>query len=127
MDDDPSICDTLTTMLQFRGYRTSVARTGKEAIDIAHNHPPDLVLLDVMMPGMDGIEALRALRRIPRLADTPVVFLTARVQPSDVARYQELGSLGLIRKPFEPVALVDTIGRIWSRYTVGAPSRACRR
>ena len=59
VDDDPSICDTLTTMLQFKGYRTDVAHTGPLALQIARREPPDLVLLDIMMPEMDGLAVCR--------------------------------------------------------------------
>jgi CheY-like chemotaxis protein len=127
VEDDPDI-QTITSLAlgTFGGYDVLVCGSAAEALAAAAAFRPDLMLLDVMMPGMDGIEALRALRRIPETADTPVVFLTARVQPSDVARYQELGSLGLIRKPFEPMALVDTIGQIWSRF-IAKPGASRRR
>jgi two-component system, OmpR family, response regulator len=118
VEDDPDI-QTITSLAlgTFGGYEVRVCGSAADAIEGAAAFAPDLLLMDVMMPGIDGIETLRALRQIPETADTPVVFLTARVQPSDVARYQELGSLGLIRKPFEPMALVETIGQIWSRHT----------
>ncbi len=97
VEDDPDI-QTVTSMAlgSFGGYT--------------------LILLDVMMPGMDGLDTLRALRDVPATAATPVIFLTARVQPADVAKYNELDSLAVIRKPFEPTALVDTIHEIWARY-----------
>jgi two-component system OmpR family response regulator len=118
VEDDPDI-QTITSLAlgTFGGYEVLACGSAEDALKGATAFAPDLILLDVMMPGMDGIEALRALRLMPETADTPVVFLTARVQPSDVARYQELGSLGLIRKPFEPMALVETISQIWSRHT----------
>ena len=117
VEDDPDI-QTITSLAlgTFGGYEVLVCGSAAEAMDRAAAFAPDLILLDVMMPGVDGIEALKALRKIQETADTPVVFLTARVQPSDIARYQELGSLGLIRKPFEPMGLVETIGQIWSRH-----------
>jgi two-component system OmpR family response regulator len=127
VEDDPDI-QTITSLAlgTFGGYDVLVCASAAEALDAAAAFAPDLILLDVMMPGMDGIEALKALRQVPQTAETPVVFLTARVQPSDVARYQELGSLGLIRKPFEPMALVDTIGQIWTRHTA-KPAQTRRR
>ena len=117
IEDDPDI-QTITSLSlgAFGGYEVLVCASAAEALDRAAAFAPDLLLLDVMMPGTDGIQALQALRQLPQTAQTPVVFLTARVMPSEVARYQELGSLGLIRKPFEPMALVETIGQIWSRY-----------
>jgi two-component system OmpR family response regulator len=93
-----------------------VCGSAMEAIASASEFLPDLILLDVMMPGMDGMDTLRALREIPATATTPVIFLTARVQPADVALYKELDSLAVIRKPFEPTVLVETIHEIWTRY-----------
>jgi two-component system OmpR family response regulator len=117
VEDDPDI-QTVTSMAlgNFGGYTVCVCGSAAEAIESAAEFLPDLILLDVMMPGMDGMDTLKALRRIPETASTPVVFLTARVQPADVARYNELDSLAVIRKPFEPTALVETIQNIWMRY-----------
>jgi two-component system OmpR family response regulator len=117
LDDDPDI-QTVTSMAlgSFGGYTVHVCGSANEAIESAAEFLPDLILLDVMMPGMDGMDALRALREIPATASTPVIFLTARVQPADVAKYKELDALAVIRKPFEPTALVKTIQEIWIRY-----------
>jgi CheY-like chemotaxis protein len=117
VEDDPDI-QTVTSLAlgSFGGYTVRVCGSATEAIESAAEFLPDLILLDVMMPDMDGVDALRGLRQIPATASTPVIFLTARVQPDDVARYRELDSLAVIRKPFEPTALVDTIQDIWTRY-----------
>lgn len=117
VEDDPDI-QTVTSMAlgSFGGYTVHVCGSAREAIDAAPTFSPDLILLDVMMPGMDGLDTLKALRQLPATASTPVIFLTARVQPADVALYNELDSLAVIRKPFEPTALVDTIHGIWARY-----------
>jgi two-component system, OmpR family, response regulator len=116
VEDDPDI-QTVTSLAlgSFGGYSVKVCGSASEAIDSAVDFAPDLILMDVMMPGMDGVATLSALRGIAALASIPVVFLTAKVQPNDVARYKELGSLAVIRKPFEPGALVETIQGIWSR------------
>ena len=117
VEDDPDI-QTITSMAlgSFGGYTVRVCGSALEAIASAAEFLPDLILLDVMMPGMDGMDTLRALRGIPETASTPVIFLTARVQPADVAKYKALDSLAVIRKPFEPTALVETIQDIWTRY-----------
>jgi CheY-like chemotaxis protein len=117
VEDDPDI-QTVTSMALgvFGGFTVQVCGSAREAIETAPAFLPDLILLDVMMPDMDGPATLKALRQIPTTADTPVVFLTARVQPADVALYHELDSLAVIRKPFEPTALVDTIRGIWARH-----------
>jgi two-component system, OmpR family, response regulator len=117
VEDDPDI-QTVTSMAlgSFGGYTVRVCGSASEAIVAAAEFLPDLILLDVMMPGMDGLDTMRALREVPATASTPVIFLTARVQPADVARYKELDSLAVIRKPFEPTALVETIHELWTRY-----------
>ncbi len=117
VEDDPDI-QTVTSMAlgSFGGYTVRVCGSAAEAMECAAEFLPDLILLDVMMPGLDGMDTLRALREIPATASTPVIFLTARVQPIDVAKYKELASLAVIRKPFEPTALVETIQDLWIRY-----------
>lgn len=97
------------------GFSVEVCGSGREALDRAEGFRPDLILLDVMMAGMDGPSTLRALRQRPALADTPVVFMTAKVQPHETARYRELGSLAVISKPFDPTTLAETLRAIWSR------------
>ena len=118
VEDDPDI-QTVTSLAlgSFGGYTVEVCSSAQQALDSAAAFAPDLILLDVMMPGMDGIHTLEALRQIPETSVTPVIFLTARVQPHDVARYKELGSLAVIRKPFEPTTLVETIDGIWNEYS----------
>ncbi len=111
VDDDPSICDTLTTMLQFKGYRTSVAANGREAIEIAREHPPDLVLLDVMMPEVDGVSVCRTFRQDPYLRDVRILMLTARSGRQDVVKALEAGASDYVTKPFffdELVARIRT-------------------
>ena len=111
VDDDPSICDTLATMLQFKGYRTDIAHTGPAALQLARREPPDLVLLDVMMPEMDGLAVCREFRSDPRLADSRVVMLTARDGRKDVVQALEAGASDYVTKPFyidELVARVRT-------------------
>ena len=114
VEDDPDI-QTVTSLAlgSFGGFDVRVCGSAQEAVDSAAEFRPDLILLDVMMPGVDGLDALMALRGIAATADVPVVFLTARVQPQEVARYRELGSLAVIPKPFEPTALAETIRAIW--------------
>jgi len=111
VDDDPSICDTLTTMLQFKGYETRVASNGREALAMARAEPPDLVLLDVMMPEVDGLEVCRAFQQDPRLAGVRVLMLTARNGRQDVVQALEAGAADYVTKPFfidELVARIKT-------------------
>ena len=115
VEDDPDI-QTVTSLAlgSFGGFEVRICGSAQEAVTSAAEFLPDLILLDVMMPGMDGLQALTALRETPATARVPVVFLTARVQPHEIERYRELGSLAVIPKPFEPTALADTIRAIWA-------------
>jgi CheY-like chemotaxis protein len=114
VEDDPDIQTVTSLALSgFGGFDVRICSSAREAVDSVEQFRPDLILLDVMMPGMDGVDALLALRARAETADVPVVFLTARVQPHEVQRYRELGSLAVIPKPFEPTALADTIRAIW--------------
>ena len=89
--------------------------SAEEALSAAARIRPDLVLLDVMMPGIDGLQALARLRRIPVTAGTPVIFMTARLQPAEEASYEALGAIGVISKPFAPMTLADEVRRLWKR------------
>jgi len=86
---------------------------GKEALSAAPEFKPDLFLLDVMMPGMDGPETFQALQKIPGFENTPAIFMTAKVMETEVMRFKELGALGVIPKPFDPMTLTDQIMALW--------------
>lgn len=88
--------------------------SGTDALDRVAQFRPDLVLLDVMMPGLDGPSTLAELRKIPTLAEVPVVFMTAKVQPQEQKHYSDLGALGVIPKPFDPLLLPETLRKLWS-------------
>lgn len=97
------------------GFTVLSCASGSEAIDKAAAFRPDLMLLDVMMPGMDGPESLKRLRALPGLEAVPAVFLTAKALPSEIARYKKLGALDVIAKPFDPMTLADQVNQIWER------------
>ena len=97
------------------GFTLTVCSSGEEAVQVGPSSRPDLILLDVMMPGMDGPTTLAALRKDPALADTPVMFMTAKVQPSEIQQYRDLGALDVIAKPFDPMTLADQVRGIWER------------
>jgi CheY-like chemotaxis protein len=110
VDDDPDIREiTQITLTDVGGWQTQVAASGAEAIALARSDPPDLILLDVMMPEMDGLETLRLLRSHAETRHIPIVFLTAKVQSADIERYLELGALGVIKKPFDPMTLPEQV------------------
>ncbi len=97
------------------GFAVADCGSGAEALERAPGWAPQLLLLDVMMPAMDGPMTLAGLRDLPGTAATPVVFMTAKVQPQEVQRYREMGAVDVISKPFEPMTLSDTIRAIWDR------------
>ena len=117
VEDDPDIQAVACLALKSLGGLTvEVCGGGREALMVAPRFRPDLILLDVMMPGMDGPATLAELRRIPETAATPVVFLTAKVQAREVTGYRKLGCVDVIVKPFEPSRLSELLAGIWSRF-----------
>ena len=90
-----------------------MASSGREALLAADSSTPDLILLDVMMPGMDGPTTLEHLRTRPELADTPVIFITAKVQANEIEYFKSLGAVDVIAKPFDPVTLASQVQAIW--------------
>ena len=106
VDDDPDIRQIAALSLRRIGqFEVELAASGPEAIEIVSAHPPDLVLLDVSMPGMDGPATLKALRAIPAGSQVPVVFFTATSSEVEVARLCALGAVAVIPKPFDVAAL----------------------
>jgi two-component system, OmpR family, response regulator len=94
------------------GWQCALAASGQAALQLAESFRPDLVLLDVMMPGMDGPTTFEALRKLEALREVPIVFMTAKVQKHEVQRYLELGALGVISKPFDPMTLPADLRRL---------------
>lgn len=97
------------------GFTVETCESGVGIVDKARSCQPDLVILDVMMPEVDGPSAFAALRNTPEFAATPILFMTAKVQPHEVAELMKLGAADVISKPFEPVALPQQILSIWNR------------
>ncbi|HDZ58309.1 MAG TPA: response regulator [Pseudomonas xinjiangensis] len=114
IEDDPSIREVARIALEVvGGFIVKSCSSGQEGLDALKQFTPDLILLDVMMPGMDGPQTLAHLRTLPETDNIPVVFMTAKVQPSEVAEYQRLGAAMVITKPFDPMTLPDQIRAIW--------------
>ncbi|MCI0672691.1 MAG: response regulator [Myxococcaceae bacterium] len=113
VDDDGDI-RTIGEMSLARvgGWETRVASCGADALRAAASFRPDLILMDVLMPDMDGLATFDALRAREETARTPVIFLTARVQRHEVAHYLALGGAGVIFKPFDPMTLPAEIRRM---------------
>lgn len=96
------------------GLEVKICASGEEALREAVAFAPDMILLDVMMPGMDGPTTLHNLRGLPELAQVPVAFMTAKVQPAEVAQYKALGAKGVIPKPFDPMTLAAQVRALWA-------------
>ena len=113
IDDEEYIRTVVKTCLvNLGGWAVSMAESGQKGLLIAKQEHPDAILLDYMMPGMDGIMLLRELRKDAAIQSIPVVMLTARAQPSDQLEYAELDVLGVIGKPFEPLNLSTQVANM---------------
>jgi DNA-binding response OmpR family regulator len=111
-DDDPLLLELLEYRLASKGYRVTIARDGGEAIELAQNSAPDAIVLDAMMPVIDGYEVLRRIRSDESLASIPVLMLTARKQERDVLSALELGASDFMVKPFIPEELAARLARL---------------
>ena len=114
VDDEPDIREVVQMSLSLvEGLDVQVCESGERALQLLPQLKPDLVLLDVMMPGMDGPSTLQKMRTIPALAKIPVVFMTAKAMPQEVARFRELGAVAVIAKPFDPIQLGNQVIAVW--------------
>lgn len=113
IDDDPVIRRLAEVGLTRAGWIVAVACSGEEALAVVRDAAPEVILLDVVMPGMDGLETLAALRK--QACTAPVIMMTARDDPADVAGYRASGAAAVINKPFDPIALPDLIARAVAR------------
>jgi two-component system alkaline phosphatase synthesis response regulator PhoP len=114
-DDDPDIVEMLQYNLKKEGYEVKTAGNGKEAIEKALSFQPHLILMDIMMPQMDGIEASRIIKETPEIAETYIIFLTARSEEySEIAAF-DIGADDYIVKPIKPRALMSRIASVFRR------------
>jgi CheY-like chemotaxis protein len=117
VDDEERIREVVRACLvRLAKWDATTAGSGAEALQIATTTQQDAILLDVSMPGMDGVETFQKLQANPQTQAIPVIFLTAKVQPAEQAEYKQLGAAGLIVKPFDPVQLAQEISQLlgWS-------------
>ena len=118
VEDEPDIQTVALMALEtVGGFTVKACSSGQEAIDAAEAFEPDLVILDVMMPGMDGPATMEALRKLPAVADVHIVFMTAKVQSHEVERYLGMGAVDVIAKPFDPMTLAGKVQAIWDSLT----------
>jgi DNA-binding response OmpR family regulator len=114
-DDDPDILALVSFRLERAGYDIVAATNGEEAVEVALARRPDLAILDVMMPRLDGYEATRRLREQEDTSHIPVILLTARVQEGDVARGFDVGADDYVKKPFSPQELGARVQAVLGR------------
>lgn len=115
VEDDPDIQVVVRLSLEaVGGYTVEVCSGGDEALERVKIFAPDLMLLDVMMPNMDGPTLLQHLRADAQTAPLPIVFMTAKAQAHEIAAYQAMGALDVISKPFDPMTLSATLAQIWN-------------
>ena len=120
VDDDKNICEVIKMYLENSGYHVKVANDGREAQEVFSNYKPDLVLLDVMLPYLDGIDVLKWIRRD---SETPVIMITAKGETFDKVLGLELGADDYIVKPFEPKELMARVKAVLRRYTSEGDSK----
>jgi two-component system OmpR family response regulator len=115
VDDDEDICSVVQATLNLvPGLNIQTASSGERAIDAAYDCRPELVLMDVMMPGLDGPSTFEQMRQSVLLANIPVIFMTAKVLPVEVAQLLRLGAIGVIIKPFDPLKLYEELCALWT-------------
>ena len=111
VDDDPAMLRLLQVNFRLDGFEVETASRGDDAVEQAIASPPDALVLDVMMPGLDGYQVGRGCAQEPGFADVPIVFLTARVMEEDRAKGEAIGGVDYLTKPFDPVELMATVRR----------------
>ncbi|MDO9622422.1 MAG: response regulator [Pseudomonas sp.] len=115
VEDDPSIQAVARVALEVvGGFQVLSCSGGQDALDQVLGFAPDFILLDVMMPGMDGQQTLERLSQLLDIGQIPVAFMTAKVQPSEIEHYRSLGARDVIIKPFDPMQLAAQVRQIWS-------------
>lgn len=120
VDDEPDIREIVRVALEIlAGFDVTQCGSGYEAIEKAADARPDMIILDVMMPGLDGLETFKRLREIEALSDTPIVFMTARMSHTNFENLYALGAAAVLIKPFDPIALPDQLKDIWAKAQEG--------
>jgi DNA-binding response OmpR family regulator len=110
VDDDPVIQKLLQVNFELEGYKVLTASDGVEGLERARAELPDAIILDIMMPRMNGLEVARALKASDDTRDIPVLLLSAKAQASDVAQGMEIGADDYVTKPFDPAELLERVG-----------------
>ncbi|MEH6758234.1 MAG: response regulator [Parasphingorhabdus sp.] len=115
VEDDAIISElAIMAMEDFGDFTVHHCSSGPEALEAVAGFGPELIVLDVMMPGMDGLETLRCLRELPESENIPAIFMSARAQTHERESYLATGACGVIAKPFDPIALPDMLREFWA-------------
>jgi two-component system, OmpR family, phosphate regulon response regulator PhoB len=122
VDDDPVILKLLEVNFEMEGFTVLVARDGEEGIAVARAEQPDLIVSDIMMPKVSGLELVNALRSDPTTSDIPIILLSAKAQNADVRSGLDAGADDYVTKPFEPLDLVDRVNRLLEARASKRPS-----
>jgi two-component system alkaline phosphatase synthesis response regulator PhoP len=123
VDDEPHIVEVVCDYLKQAGYRVLTARDGQTALTIARHEHPDLVILDLMLPGgIDGLDVCRSMRQDPSLTDVPIIMLTARIEEMDRLIGLELGADDYVTKPFSPREVVARVRAVLRRVGRDSPA-----
>lgn len=121
VEDDLHVRTTAKLVLEVIGnFNVRDCSSGRQAVLAAENFRPDLILLDVMMPELDGLATLKALRELPHMSDTPALFVTGLTMPEDLARYMGVGAIGVIPKPLIPLRLAGQVHQLWEQRLLAA-------
>ena len=116
VEDEPDIQAIAKMALESIGnFDVILCGSGKEALEVIPSEIPDFILLDVMMPELDGPTTLAELRKIPQCQNIPVAFMTAKVQRAEISELVSMGAVGVITKPFDPITLSDDVTSLWSK------------
>jgi CheY-like chemotaxis protein len=117
VEDDLHVRTTAKLVMEVIGkFDVRECSSGREALLAARDFQPDLILLDVLMPELDGINTLAMLRRMPHLAEVPALFVTGLTSEADIARYMDAGAIGVIPKPVMPMRLAGQLQTMWTRH-----------
>jgi DNA-binding response OmpR family regulator len=112
VDDEPNVVMPIQFLMEQQGYRVMIAERGEDALDLIYQYKPDLVLLDIMLPGIDGYEVCEILRLNPNYRNIKIIFLTAKGREVEIAKGLALGADAYITKPFSNIELVATVKEI---------------
>lgn len=115
VDDEPDVASLLNLMLKSKGYETIIAGDGQEALEKARHEKPDLIVLDIMLPRLDGYKVARMLKFDEKFSHIPIIMVTAKIQEKDKKTGLEMGADAYITKPFDTAMLLEKINEVLAK------------